>query len=312
MKLLRLSIAFLGGVLLLVSCSAEQQPQRLPFVYILQLQEGGAEKVMALAQTRGIDTLVLHHQEISRYTPPIDIAALHKAGTEVLLYVNVGNVEKAVKYPEGDWAENPYEAYGVMADPGWPGEMYAAYWHPEYRALITAMLKSAAATGADGLYFDNIDKHYQFSEADEQGQLPEGRSYPSDFTAAMQTFLIEVISELRQDFPNLRIYLQNGEELASNPELLHVVDGIGIEDLLQPELEGDLHWREEQLARFKGKEILLTEYSDDPAMQQTILEYACHRNWPVFIAREDRLLDVYSVEAGVRALENMPESGCNR
>jgi len=79
----------------------------------------------------------------------------------VLCYLSIGEAEDYRSYWRASWHTNPPE-WLLAENPNWEGNYPVQYWHPQWRAIVFAMMNDVLAAGFDGVYLDRIDVYEEF------------------------------------------------------------------------------------------------------------------------------------------------------
>lgn len=198
------ALAVLAGVIAAVASDAGARPRdaRLARVHTWAFAIGDGDLAGNLARRyAGYDLVVLDGEGVTR----AQVSALHRAGTLVLGYLDVGTIEagrswyaQVKRYRMDLWGE-------------W-GEWYADVDAAGFRDVIVhAVAPAMLAKGLDGLFLDNTDMI---------------ESHPRQ-TSGMRT-LVRALAGLAHHRGEL-LFAQNGE--ASIGPLLGVYDGWNREDV---------------------------------------------------------------------------------
>jgi cysteinyl-tRNA synthetase len=132
------------------------------------------------------------------------VAKVKKRGRICLAYLNVGQTE--------DYRTDFDKRFALVPDPeGWRGDYVAAYWKPEWKALVLRRVDAAIARGFDGVYLDWVlaFEYVPFYGRDGRGD--------------MKQLIREVARHGRKEKPGFLVLMQNGVEIL--PALRDSVDG---------------------------------------------------------------------------------------
>jgi cysteinyl-tRNA synthetase len=156
--------------------------------------------------------------------PKDAVAKLRTKGRVALAYVSIGEAESYRGYWRAAWAKTP-PAWLGPENPDWKGNFAVRFWDPSWRAIVLAddgPLARALDAGFDGLYLDLVDVYERWAEL---GEVDEDEG-----ARRMVAFVKEVATFARARKPGALVVPQNAASLVARPELLAVVDGIGLED----------------------------------------------------------------------------------
>jgi cysteinyl-tRNA synthetase, unknown class len=79
----------------------------------------------------------------------------------VLCYLSIGEAEDYRSYWDPTWTANPPE-WLLVENPNWAGNYPVQFWHPDWQAIVFAMMDSVLAAGFDGVYLDRVDVYEEF------------------------------------------------------------------------------------------------------------------------------------------------------
>lgn len=190
----------------------------------------GAKKATAIGAL-AVDLVVVDSEDRwSNAFDAADIAVMKGAGgKQVISYLSIGEAETYRDYWQPDWDSAP-PVWLAAGNPEWEGNIKVAYWNTDWQEIVFGMVDGIVDAGFDGLYLDIIDAYGYWEEAAPQASPEFYRDAMIDFVAA-----IRARAEARMaDTDTMRDFAiigQNGEDLATDPDYLAVVDGIGKEDL---------------------------------------------------------------------------------
>ena len=138
-----------------------------------------------------------------------EVAAIRREGARpVYAYLNVGELEANRDY----WVE----AFGDAADPGIPreaspawhagrgpgGEWLAAFWTPEWAAVLERRIDAFLARGYDGVFLDDVLHYYTWSMPGvvvpaRLAARPGAPGCAGDFAAAMMGLVVRLAAHAR-------------------------------------------------------------------------------------------------------------------
>lgn len=250
-----------------------------------QLQRADLEKLRASPY----DVLVIDYSRDGTDDKALTAAQVQRLKTKpdgtrryVLSYLSVGEAEDYRYYWKWYWGGTWYtEWIGWLMAPSWRGPVnrewrgnYAVrYWNDDWQRLVLGAGSDAAETdsylgrilkaGFDGVYLDKIDSSIE--------SIAKGRATAED---DMRTFVRRIAERGRAGNPGFLVVPQNGEELLTDADYRHTIDGIGKEDLLYGEFNEKKPNPEDVIAKRmgllkllsrEGKPVFAVEYLDDPA-----------------------------------------------
>jgi len=151
----------------------------------------------------------------------------------VLSYLSIGEAEDYRFYWNKSWkpAPSPPHWQGNPSFLGpenqrWKGNYIVDYRDPQWRKIIYSYLDRIMDRGFDGIYMDRIDSYITLQQA------PYNIKNARD---EMEKFVKDISRYTRSKRPGFKIFVQNAEELARNPdgsinrEYLDAIEGIGKE-----------------------------------------------------------------------------------
>lgn len=188
------------------------------------------------------------------------IAALkHKAngGTRIVIsYLAAGEAENYREYWKKSWNKNK-PSFIVRQNPKWDGAYLVKYWTKEWHNIVLRQLEPIKDAGFDGVALDSLDSHYEFGDKEINKQR-----------------MIDLVADIRNNFPKGIILAHNAEDLAAYSRYVHLVDGIVKEDLFfgiktdydAANTKDQVWWAKKYLtsAHKNGKVIFVIEYLKKP------------------------------------------------
>jgi cysteinyl-tRNA synthetase len=184
----------------------------------------------------------------------------------VLAYLALGAAARHRAYWQPDWAAAPPAWLGPECTE-WPGSHAVRYWHPAWRAIVTAMLDRIAGAGFDGVCLDRVDAFHDWAGERRQAQ--------DDMARLVATLL----DRARARVPGFLALALNAEQLLERPGHRARLDAVCKESLLTglgapgaDNAPADVDWSLAHLrrARADGLAVLAIEYLDDPARIATL------------------------------------------
>jgi cysteinyl-tRNA synthetase len=177
----------------------------------------------------------------------------------VLCYLSIGEAENYRYYWRSQWRPGS-PSWVVAENQRWRGNYQVKYWDPGWQGILmgegASYLKRILEAGFDGIYLDRVDAYREAKDH-------------ADARREMLELVKELSRRARAANPGFLIVTQNPEDLLKDEELLRVIDGVGVEDLLFGQAgEGKRNSAEETKARAEllkrarqaGKGIFLVEY----------------------------------------------------
>jgi cysteinyl-tRNA synthetase, unknown class len=170
-----------------------------------------------------------------------EIGQVKASGKLVLAYLSVGEAETYRDYWNPAWIQddscdasltNSAPTWLEEANPEWCGNYLIQFWHPDWQAIVMAMLDEIVAAGFDGVYLDKVDSFYTWLGEENLGAPFDNPDAPQQ----MAEFVAAIASHARAAHPDFIIVPQNGadiiEHLDANEQAdyLSIIDGIGVED----------------------------------------------------------------------------------
>lgn len=204
----------------------------------------------------------------------------------VLAYMSIGEAEEYRWYWDKRW-RNPALRPDWLGpvNPQWPGNYKVKFWDPAWQALIygspDSYLDKIIAAGFDGVYLDIIEA-YEFWAPDGPGRLNRASAEQEmvDFVKALATYAHETKGK-----PGFGVFVQNGEELATHPDYVAAVAGIGREDTWYndntpqpPDLTATVVSHLDTF-RQAGKLVLVIDYVTRPELADRVYARASARGY---------------------------------
>ncbi|MDX8406985.1 MAG: endo alpha-1,4 polygalactosaminidase, partial [Mariprofundaceae bacterium] len=147
------------------------------------------------------------------HLPKSDLQRLREGGSQVLAYVSIGEVRR-----DRPWYSETDEAWVLGENKAWNSAIMDMA-NPQWQAFILEHLVAPLAEqGYGGVFLDTLDS-YQLATND------------SAKRTVQQQGLIQLIQQLRQHFPELKILLNRGFEVV--PDVHARIDGVVAESLFQ-------------------------------------------------------------------------------
>ena len=104
----------------------------------------------AMEQIKKYKTVVIDAQ----YFKKRDIESLHKNGTKVYTYLNIGSIEKFRKY------YTTYKKLAIGKYEHWDEEQWVNVASPDWQKFMTKLARGLYKKGIDGFFIDNCDVYY--------------------------------------------------------------------------------------------------------------------------------------------------------
>lgn len=208
-------------------------------------------------------------------TSPDDLTVISSRSSLVLAYLNFGYAEEWRDY----WGV--VNSSGIIhgESPEYEGEYFVEYWSPLWLNVTSSLAKEYISRGFDGVLLDNMDAC----------KAIENKSWaPSDPCAAMASSVVELVRNIKREYPNARVFVNIGvaTDMLGNESFLESIDGVLREEVWyvwtgpctsKPTLENDranaLHYLE--LARESGKTVIVADFVSDPIQANRV----CWEAW---------------------------------
>lgn len=227
----------------------------------------------------------------------------------VLAYMSIGEAEDYRWYWQATWDANADGTPDAGApswlgpsNPDWPGNYKVRYWDPAWQAVIfgsaASYLDKVLAAGFDGIYLDIVDAYEYWGPGGESGL---DRATAEDEMVAFVKALAHY-ARVTRGYADFGVFPQNGDGLASHPDYVAAVTGIGREDLWyldntpQPTEETDAALANLDVFRAAGKLVLVTDYVTQPALIDDFYARAHAKGYVPYATVRD--LDALTVNAG--------------
>jgi hypothetical protein len=216
------------------------------------------------------------------YFSEAEIETLHKRGTKVCSYLNIGSVETF----RDDYAAYRHLVLGEYEN--WPDEYWVDVSRPEWQAHILSEAGSLADKGVDGFFLDNADVYDRYPKTEIfQGlvALVDGLAqYGKDILInGGDVFVTEAI--LDADAPRIRITGVNQECVFTDIDFEN-----NTTTRQSPEVS---EYYQSYLERCKelGLSVYLTEYGENPedGMWETLDAYCAKHRFAYFISPSETL-----------------------
>jgi uncharacterized protein (TIGR01370 family) len=211
------------------------------------------------------------------YFSETEIEMLHKSGTKVCSYLNIGSVETF----RDDYAA--YQRLILGEYENWPDEYWVDVSQPEWQAHILSEAGSLADKGVDGFFLDNADVYYHYPKTEIfQGLIAvvDGLAqYGKDILInGGDVFVTEAI--LDADAPRVRITGVNQECVFTN------VDFENNKATRQSPVVTEYYQAYLERCKAAGLSVYLTEYDENPESDlRKILDAYCEkRQFTYFIS----------------------------
>ena len=216
------------SIVLLVEVSAQSpQSDQKPWSQVrsfgYQLQDLRVEEVI----DSPLDLLILDYSEDGSHEErwsKRDVARLkqHPQGNPRLLlaYLSIGEAENYRFYWHG---KKRAKRAGWLArrNRDWSGHYRARYWRRSWREIMEVYIDHIVDAGFDGVYLDRVDVYREV-------EPPEGISAKDN----MVEFVKALATRARaRGGENFGIFVQNAEELLTEPGYLETITGIGREEI---------------------------------------------------------------------------------
>gem|GEM_PF-1112112 len=236
------------------------------------------------------------------------IASLkHSSGGDktVLSYLSVGEAEDYRWYWEESWdadhdgtPDPGAPAWLGPSNPDWPGNYKVRYWDPQWQALVREYLDKVLAAGFDGVYLDVVDAYEYWGPGGESGlDREEAEEEMVDLVKSIARYARE-----EKGLAGFLVLPQNGESLASHPDYVQAVSGIGKEDLWymdndpQPAEYTEAALQELDVFLRAGRRVLVVDYVTLPVAIDDFYAKAEERGYVPYATVRD--LDALTVNPG--------------
>lgn len=210
--------AWLGLAILQCGCSAGGPPDRWSQVnsFACQLQELDVEQAAASPFDLLIMDVSRNGHWSGRYTEA-ELAHLRRNGRLLAVYLSVGEAEDYRGYWKKSWRPGR-PAWLGPTNPEWGGNYKVRYWDPAWQRILFDYADQVVALGYDAVFLDVVDAHEYWAS-----QRPAAR-------AEMAALVKQLSAHLRQRRP-LGVFLNGGEALLDDPEVLASITGLAKEEL---------------------------------------------------------------------------------
>jgi cysteinyl-tRNA synthetase len=159
-----------------------------------------------------------------RYQPE-ELARLRQGGRLLVAYLSVGEAESYRSYWNPSWRPGR-PAWLGKTNPNWEGNYKVRYWDPAWQKLLAETARQIVGQGYDGVFLDVVDAYEYW-----QPQRPQAAN-------DMRLLINRLARLLRQDHPHLGIFLNGGEGLIDDADLLKTITGLAKEEVFYG-LHGD-------------------------------------------------------------------------
>ncbi len=209
----------------------------------------------------------------------------HDGARPVLVYLNLTEVEPWRDY----WPDDGSTPVWVGPETA-SGDKLAAFWRPEWEALLRDRVRRLLATGANGLFLDDALNYFAAGS-----MAPGGSGAPADVPGAARTLMAlvqSVASEARKIDCDALIVMNNGVFLGRDAgpasagafrAVTDAVDGILVEDALGGADHPDLHAALTEDWSVAGVPILTIDYAGADAAA-ALADRARRRGYRPYIA----------------------------
>lgn len=152
-----------------------------------------------------------------RYTAR-ELQKLHQGGRKLVVYLSVGEAESYRSYWQPSWRPGR-PAWLANPNPEWKENYKVRYWDPAWQAIVFQQAEQLAELGYDGLFLDVVDgwEHWQ-------KKAPQAR-------AQMANLVKRLTRRVRKKHPHMAIFLNGGEGLLKDRELLSLITGLVKEEI---------------------------------------------------------------------------------
>lgn len=216
----------------------------------------------------------------------------------VLSYLSIGEAETYRYYWPDCCGGGRRPSWLYTENARWKGNFRVRFWQPGWKEIIyrsaASYLRRIVDLGFDGVYLDRVDVYSEMSAA---GVDPRRE---------MITFVRELAAAARALRPGFLVIAQNAEELSADDGYIATIDGIAKEDLFYGVgAEGRRNTPDMirsqlvplQVARQKGKHIMVVEYLQKPAeIEKARIEIMEHGFVPYFAPRQLEKLQIEDLE----------------
>lgn len=200
---------------------------------------------------------------------------------KLVAYLAIGKAENFRDYWQNDWSVgNPEWIASPNGD--FDGEFLVRYWDPEWKSIIMggpqSRLDQIIAAGFDGVVLDGVDSY-----SERLAENPQAITDLATFVSEIRSYAIELSGN-----PDFGIFVQNTEELISNPTVDWASQVNGIIKLspfyapVDNRVANDLRsWYDLQLSQWvaSGKQVFSVDYTNNPANTATAYAEASSRGY---------------------------------
>ena len=151
------------------------------------------------------------------------IRQLKDSGKTVLAYLSIGEAESYRDYWLTEWKSKPPSFLHGANQDGFEDNYTVAYWEPQWQEIVLARLRRIESLGFDGVYLDKVDAFEDWGSIDPNLDTTRLRN-------EMVTFIERIEREGRANNPTLKIFLQNAYALWTDPRIIPLIDGAGLEE----------------------------------------------------------------------------------
>ncbi len=223
----------------------------------------------------------------------------------LLSYMSIGEAEDYRWYWRDEWDADrdgsPDPGAPPWLGPGnpeWPGNYKVRYWDPAWQEILKSYLDRIIEAGFDGVYLDIIDAYEYWGPGGESGL--ERATAEEEMVELVRS--IARYCRVERGRAGFLVFPQNGEGLASHPDYVDVVSGIGKEDLwYMDDAPQPADYTERALAYLDvflraGRKVLVTDYVTAPALIDDLYARAEARGYVPYATVRD--LDFLTVNPG--------------
>ena len=136
----------------------------------------------------------------------------------LVAYLSIGEAEDYRWYWQDGWRPDT-PSWLLGENPDWEGNYSVKFWDPEWWRIMGLSIDRLVDLGYEGVYLDRVDAYTDRVVAGH-------RSYMVGLVHAL-ALRARLRSPLGDDFG---VFIQNAEELASAPDVVDVINGIGREE----------------------------------------------------------------------------------
>lgn len=225
----------------------------------------------------------------TRYTVEQIDSLRNSPGSRKLLlaYMNIGQAENNRSYWKSDWPSGAPSWLGPVGTT--PNNFHVRYWEEGWQALLygkaTSYIDKVMEAGFDGVYLAGLDEYSYWAQNGESGLNRQTAERDMvDLVKAISRYV-----RVANGLASFGVFIQNGDRLITQADLLGVVTGVARENIWYT-TDGKAQTEDftkrvlTNLDGFKkaGKPILAIEYVSDVKQQGDVATKARSKNYVLF------------------------------